>query len=574
MAEFLEKVAQPELIVSPTIDADCASGSENAAHADRGVERTENISGSAGGTRKGVPASSSTNNHEVSSNNSEALSKSVTDAQIKPSRNDLLPNDLSQNEPSSNESESRQGAPRVTPGLKRHRAITAGCIALSLSLLSLALLDLNSLIEKKGTLTTNLKFENEKKSKLPEKFSYYHQDVSPQESEGMRPIKSADWNNELMGFADKNENVVIPLVYYDVGDFHDGVAAVKPRVRSDVNGTYVPKDSQRWQYIDKTGKVILPANYTYAGEFKNGVAPVVIDDFGALIDKAGNVIHISTAHSAPRRLGDLYSVKASNSYMGLVDKSGKFVVPPEYDKIEKIVPEPEETWRRRKDFSPNLFTVWKSGLCGLVDESGKLLVPVKYENIKSFNRGYAVVEKQGNYGMIDSKGKFLLEPEYKMITMYDDVIAALDHKTHWTVFNSNGEKLPIKIDGAISDDSEPWLSDGLAGVVIGDKCGYINRKGELVIQPIYEFVRRFSSGYGLVQQNGLFYFIDTTGRRVLQTAFSSATSFKNGVSNVSAAGSLFTFVNSNEVDRSKDNASGDRDKFKDGTGEPGRGETY
>jgi hypothetical protein len=56
------------------------------------------------------------------------------------------------------------------------------------------------------------------------------------------------------------------------------------------------------------------------------------------------------------------------------------------------------------------------------------------------------------------------------------------------------------------------FSEGLAAVKKGNKYGYINRKGELVLPFVYDSVRSFKEGLAAVKQNGEYVFIDKNGQ--------------------------------------------------------------
>jgi len=76
-----------------------------------------------------------------------------------------------------------------------------------------------------------------------------------------------------IGFMNTQGAIVIPLIYEDAKDFHEGLAAVK-------------KDG-KYGYIDKTGKVIIPFIYDSADDFNDGKAKVRIGDREMYIDKKG-----------------------------------------------------------------------------------------------------------------------------------------------------------------------------------------------------------------------------------------------------------------------------------------------
>lgn len=455
--------------------------------------------------------------------------------------------------------------PNNAPGIQRHRLITGGCVALSLAILSLAMVDLNSLIEKKGTIDKNLKFVPTPQRRLPLDLQYANDE--PCTKDGLRRV----WNyteNEA-GYVDANDKLVLPPVYAHASDFHEGLAAVKYHGEKDKDGVY-NDESQKFTYIDKDGKNVLPQIYTAAGDFSDGVAPVVFKASGALIDKTGKVIKTSASHDLPERINNLYKIVDETSQASLVDRTGKTIVPAIYDNIGETGATVDSEGHCRPKVKPppipEHFTVWKGNRCGLVDETGQLVLPIKYNAIKSYNRGYGVVEVWSNYGIVDGAGKFLIPAKYQFITMYDDLIAARDHWGHWSVFDSTGKELKIKLDGAIADQTSPWINDGMAPVVVGEKCGYLNSKGEFAIAPLYESAKRFSEGYGLVEQDGMWHYISKSGK-VMPAPYALATPLNNGKAEVTIAGSLYNFVNGSNLENHKADSKDARDKFKKGEGE-------
>ena len=69
---------------------------------------------------------------------------------------------------------------------------------------------------------------------------------------------------------------------------------------------------------------------------------------------------------------------------------------------------------------------------------------------------------------------------------------------------------------------------GLACVKVGDKWGFINEKGEMVIEPQFDRQGKFYQGVFAVNQDGKYGFIDTTGQWVLEPMEGGATYFTEG----------------------------------------------
>lgn len=62
----------------------------------------------------------------------------------------------------------------------------------------------------------------------------------------------------LYGFADQNDNIVIPCQWKDVEPFDEGLALVE-------------NDNDKWGYIDKTGKIVVPCIWKNIGPFDGGL---------------------------------------------------------------------------------------------------------------------------------------------------------------------------------------------------------------------------------------------------------------------------------------------------------------
>ena len=64
------------------------------------------------------------------------------------------------------------------------------------------------------------------------------------------------------------------------------------------------------------------------------------------------------------------------------------------------------------------------------------------------------------------------------------------------------------------------------------KWGYINKSGELVIQPEYDDARNFSEGFAVVRIKGRWGFIDQSGEEVIPVKYKSAWAFSDGLARV------------------------------------------
>ena len=110
--------------------------------------------------------------------------------------------------------------------------------------------------------------------------------------------------------------------------------------------------------------------------------------------------------------------------MGIVDESGKVVIPFEYWDI--------------RSFSEGLAAVQRRKW-GFIDKTGKVVIPFEYWEVKSFSEGLAAVNR-GSWGFIDKTGKEVIPFEYWAVGDFSEGYAVVQ-RNKWGVIDKNGKKV-------------------------------------------------------------------------------------------------------------------------------------
>jgi len=74
--------------------------------------------------------------------------------------------------------------------------------------------------------------------------------------------------------------------------------------------------------------------------------------------------------------------------------------------------------------------------------------------------------------------------------------------------------------------------DGLASVAVGANFGYINESGNIVINPQFELTDSFAEGLAAMKIGGVWGFIDKSGKIVINPQFARALNFSEGLAQV------------------------------------------
>lgn len=93
-------------------------------------------------------------------------------------------------------------------------------------------------------------------------------------------------------------------------------------------------------------------------------------------------------------------------------------------------------------------------------------------------------------------------------------------------------------------------SSDLLPIKVNNKYGYINRLGEVVIEPQFNFAARFEEGLAVVRQGdndmgygGKYGYIDSTGQIIVEPLYDVAGNFCHGWARVKEDGKAFAYLN-------------------------------
>ena len=196
-------------------------------------------------------------------------------------------------------------------------------------------------------------------------------------------------------------------------------------------------------------------------------------------------------------------------------------------------------YKRVGDFDENLaYVINDDDKLGFIDLKGNVVIDCKFGDdwytagYNSFSCGRALVHKDKELCFIDTSGNVVIKNFEKASPFYQD-LAPVEINGKKCFINKAGE---IAIDCS-KYDSVGYFSDGLAGVRIGRKYGFIDKTGKEVLPLDYDieegfgFVDEFEDGLAIVCKNGKYGLIDTNGNEIAECKYKRV---GNGVGDVDA----------------------------------------
>ncbi len=185
-------------------------------------------------------------------------------------------------------------------------------------------------------------------------------------------------------------------------------------------------------------------------------------------------------------------------------------------------------------FSEGLLAVEKDGRYGYVNTRGDKVIDYYFDNAWAFKGDYAIVERSNQYNLIGKDGVTRFEDDYEYL--YHDL------ETGYLWFVEESKIGLMKLDGDIIVDAiydvpgedeyvysleyYTFFQDGLARVSKDGKFGYINKRGNIEIEPTFETAGHFYEGRAyFAGTNELYGYIDKSGEVKIEAEYNHAEEF-------------------------------------------------
>lgn len=269
---------------------------------------------------------------------------------------------------------------------------------------------------------------------------------------------------------------------------------------SNLNGYYSLYDGTNWGVADSNGDWLYECNYEYASPV-NETTDVLLktEKDTRVIDSKGIVQHIlDNSYSEYKALGsDLVPVKNEN-----------------------------DAWQ-------------------YLSLDSKKLVGEEYKNCSSFVNDKAVVSDGKSWSLVDKKFKKVSDKKFSDVKLHSngefigsDIMIASD-KDGYHMYDEKGKAM----NSFSAKDMDVCKGEYIAYQSDKGKWGFVDKKGKVVLKPVYDEAKSFSNGLAAVKTGDSWGFINDKFEEVIKAQFLDADYFsKNGVCLVSSSEKEFYFI--------------------------------
>jgi hypothetical protein len=167
-----------------------------------------------------------------------------------------------------------------------------------------------------------------------------------------------------------------------------------------------------------------------------------------------------------------------------------------------------------KEDTSNTLTIVKNGeRYGLLDKSGKPIIPFELDNIYDFEYNLAVVATKEKYGIINSKGEKIIAPVYEYLNVLGANAISFSAKNNLMGIMDAQKK--IIIPEKYSEINSTGI-ENLFWARNDNGFGLIDINGAVVMPFTLTDVRNFEGGYAWVHTKTHYGMVDTTGKFVMK----------------------------------------------------------
>lgn len=325
----------------------------------------------------------------------------------------------------------------------------------------------------------------------------------------------------------------------------------------------VEKD-EKYGLINFEGKEVLPCDYDEITALKGVTNNLLVKKDGkvGLVNEKGQTI-VNTEYKDIKTLKEGYKneyiIVNDNNQYGIISTTGTVIIEPKYEDVKYLN-------------NSEMFAIKDAGVWKLINKDNQILIDGGYDNIIEAKGENVVVEKGGKYGVVTTKNEEKIPVEYEQIkytfSIYyiaktggkygiinlnneqvkdfnyinmdyvekGDFIQADVSDTETVIFDNN---LSEKINGIVSEinqekgyikvytnneykyynfkfeekkSSDILTSNNLFLSKKDGKYGYVNKKGKVIVDYIYEDgTEQNSCGFAAVKKDGVWGSINKVG---------------------------------------------------------------
>ncbi|MCR5186129.1 MAG: WG repeat-containing protein [Clostridia bacterium] len=324
------------------------------------------------------------------------------------------------------------------------------------------------------------------------------------------------------GLIDFRGNIVIDPLYDNI--------EVVPGIKKSL---YIEKDGKKGLINSTTGEIIIEPQYSeiISCTDRHETGYIVKDDknkYGLIMTDKNQILECKY-DEIKRVASDNYYCAREGQKLEIINLLGQVVLDKNFDDVSEL--------------NADNFVIIKDGKYGVISTSGDTVIEAKYEDIKyTFQNNY-IIKENGKYGIIDSSGAIKVPVSYMNISYIKEanffeaeredlktdiidaefsvilpsiIVSELNIKNGYIRIREDQEYKYYNFKLEEVSNKDVLTSNTLYLIKKFGKYGYENKKGEVIVDCIYDDAREQNEyGYCAINKDGKWGCLKSDGSVVL-----------------------------------------------------------
>lgn len=298
------------------------------------------------------------------------------------------------------------------------------------------------------------------------------------------------------------------------------------------------KSDGLWGLVDQQGNVVMAPQFEKIFVDDSGTVRAEKNNLKFVYDSRGRLLTDSELAKEPDYDADGLAVVVENGRSGLKNKSGDFVLKPQFAYVHRFGP-------------PLQYVVHYNGGVGVIDlGTNKWVISNNFQYIDKLSKsGLAVAKRKELKGFINNKGDWVLQPGvFEEINAFDDFDLAVARKDGKCGFINSKFEWAIR---PISEEKYCFFGFDDAGLYrfkVGEKIGLLNRNGAIVADPTFDEIDWFANGFYAARVGKKWGYLNSEGAVSIAPRFDLAGRFnKKGIATVELDGQDFVISSKGKI---------------------------
>lgn len=268
------------------------------------------------------------------------------------------------------------------------------------------------------------------------------------------------------------------------------------------NDIFTIEKSKKYGVTNKDGKILVPTEYKQIDV--TGIYLYAQNEQGTTVyNKEGTQVNIDTSVAILNTNNEKYKIKITNkdgTKYGVIGKNGEEIIAQQYSYIEYL--------------NDNYFIVSKNdSKLGVIDDKNNIKIDITNDSLQKID-GTELIEtvttKDNMIRLYSKDMSMVCEMEKANVEVKENYIK-ISNQEDVKYFSKEGKELK---------NTEVFTNNVLFAKKVGDKWGFADKSGKMVVEAKYDFVTEFNEyGFAGVKSEDKWGSVNTKGEVVIEPTY-------------------------------------------------------